>query len=600
MDVEVTSVSRRPEKLSQTASSIQVITGEEIRRSGATTLPEALRLASNLHVAQVDASQWAISARGFNNTTANKMLVLIDGRTVYTPLYAGVFWDIQDVLLEDVDRIEVISGSGATLWGANAVNGVISVKTKHARDTKGLLVEMGAGNQPRSFMNVRYGGEISSDAHYRVYGKIFARERTVFSNGRDAGNDWYLGQGGFRMDWHKSPSDSFTLQGDIYDGRIDQLATLNTDVKGGNILGRWSRVLSGKSDLSLQFYFDRTHRGIPRIFAEDLSTYDVDFQHRLHLGERNEFVWGLGYRQIDDDIRNGSMLAFLPAEVTHRRINGFLQDEITFLKDRLHLTFGTKVEHNDYSGAEVQPSVRAIWKMDRRQVLWGAISRAVRTPSRIDRELFIPAQPPFLLAGGPDFKSENALEYELGYRTHAHDRVSFSVSGFYNKYTDLRSIEQVNPPHIVPLKIGNGLDGESYGMEVTADYYVNNWWRLHSGFTEMRINIRPQPTSTDRSNGSGESHDPNRHLLLRSSFDLPRHVQFDSVFRFVSEIANQQLPGYAEMDLRLSWQPKPSLEFAIAGQNLLHDRHAEFGPPATRQEIGRSVYGKIIWSFPKH
>ena len=600
MDVEVTSVSRRPEKLSQTASSIQVITSEDIRRSGATSLPEALRLASNLHVAQVDASQWAISARGFNNTTANKMLVLIDGRTVYTPLYAGVFWDIQDVLLEDVDRIEVISGSGATLWGANAVNGVISITTKHARDTKGLLVEMGAGNQPRSFMNVRYGGQFNSDAHYRVYGKIFSRERTVFSNGRDAGNDWYLGQGGFRMDWRKSRADSFTLQGDIYDGRVDQPATLNTDIKGGNVLARWSRALSDRSDLSLQFYYDRTHRGISRIFGEDLSTYDVDFQHRLHLGERNEFIWGLGYRQIDDDISNGSMLAFLPAEVTHRRYSGFLQDDITLLKDRLNLTLGTKIEHNDYSGAEVQPSIRALWKIDRRQVLWGAISRAVRTPSRIDRELFIPAQPPFLLAGGPDFKSENSLEYELGYRTHAHDRVSFSVSSFYNKYTDLRSTEQVNPPHIIPIKIGNGLDGESYGVELTADYYVNNWWRLHGGFTEMRINIRPKPTSTDRSNGSGESHDPNRHLLVRSSFDVGRQVQFDSVFRFVSEIANQQLPGYAEMDLRLSWQPKPSLEFAVTGQNLLHDRHAEFGPPNARQEIGRSVYGKIVWSFPKH
>jgi iron complex outermembrane recepter protein len=389
MNVEVTSVSRRPEKLSETASAVQVITAEDIRRSGATSIPEALRLVSNLHVAQVDSSQWAISARGFNNTTANKMLVLIDGRTVYTPLYAGVFWDVQNLLLEDIDRIEVISGSGATLWGANAVNGVISITTKHARDSQGLLIETGGGTQPRGFMNVRYGGQLSSDGYYRVYGKIFDRGRTLFSNGRDANNNWHLGQGGFRIDWRKSPANGFTLQGDFYDGQIDHLATQSTDVKGGNILARWSRRISSRSDLSLQFYYDRTHRSMAPVFAEDLSTYDVDFQHRLHFGERNEFIWGLGYRQIDQDILNSPSLAFLPADVMRRRYNGFVQDEMVLVKDRLNLTVGTKVEHNSYTGVEFQPSGRIMWKIDRRQMAWGAVSRAVRTPSRIDRDLFV-------------------------------------------------------------------------------------------------------------------------------------------------------------------------------------------------------------------
>lgn len=600
MDVEVTSVSRRAEKLSETASAVQVITSEDIRRSGATTLPEALRLASNLHVAQVDSSRWAISARGFNNTIANKMLVLIDGRSVYTPLYAGVFWDIQDVLLEDVDRIEVISGSGATLWGANAVNGVISITTRHARDTHGLLVETGGGTQPRGLTSVRYGGQFSSNGHYRVYGKIFERERTLFSNGRDANNEWHLGQGGFRVDWRKSIANAFTVQGDVYDGQLDQLTTEGTDIKGGNLLARWSHTFAGGSDLNLQLYYDRTHRAMPLVFAEDLSTYDVDFQHRFRVGEWNEIVWGLGYRQIHDDIRNNPIIAFLPAEVTRRRYSGFLQDEIAVFKNRIGLTLGTKIEHNDYSGAEFQPSARMTWKIDRRQMAWGAVSRAVRTPSRFDRELFIPAQPPFLLAGGPDFKSENSLSYELGYRAHPHDRVSLSVASFYNDYTDLRSIEQLNPPRPFPARIGNGLEGESYGVEVTSDYYVNDWWRLHGGFTEMRIHIRPELTSTDRSNGSGESHDPNRRFMLRSSIDPLNHVQFDSIFRYVSEIRNQHLPGYAELDLRLSWQPKSSLEFSVVGQNLLHDKHAEFGTPATRQEIERSVYGKVVWRFLNH
>ena len=600
MNVEVTSVSRRPEKLSETASAVQVITAEDIRRSGATSIPEALRLVSNLHVAQVDSSQWAISARGFNNTTANKMLVLIDGRTVYTPLYAGVFWDVQNLLLEDIDRIEVISGSGATLWGANAVNGVISITTKHARDSQGLLIETGGGTQPRGFMNVRYGGRLSSDGYYRVYGKIFDRGRTLFSNGRDANNNWHLGQGGFRIDWRKSPANGFTLQGDFYDGQVDHLATQSTDIKGGNILARWSRRISSRSDLSLQFYYDRTHRSMAPIFAEDLSTYDIDFQHRLHFGERNELIWGLGYRQIDQDILNSPSLAFLPAHVMRRRYNGFVQDEIVLVKDRLNLTVGTKVEHNNYTGVEFQPSGRIMWKIDRRQMAWGAVSRAVRTPSRIDRELFVPAKPPFLIAGGPDFTSEESLSYELGYRSQPHDRVSVSVAAFFNDYDDLRSVEQINPPRPFPVKIGNGLKGHSYGAELTANYYVNNWWHLHAGFTEMRIKIRPTLTSTDRSNGSGESHDPNRRLLLRSSIDPFQHIQFDSVFRYVSGIENQRLPGYAELDLRLAWRPSSSLEFSLAGQNLLHDRHAEFGSPTMRQEIERSVYGKVVWRFLNH
>lgn len=599
MDLEVTSVSRRPEKLSETAAAVQVITSEEIHRSGATTLPEVLRLASNLHVAQVNSSQWAISARGFNNTLANKMLVLIDGRSVYTPLHAGVFWDIQDLLLEDIERIEIISGSGATLWGANAVNGIISITTKHAQDTQGVLIETGGGSQLRDFLNARYGGRFGSSGHYRIYGKVFGRENTAFSNGRSANNQWHMGQGGFRLDWNKSRVTGLTVQGDFYDGQLNSLNDQGTDLKGGNILARWSREFSDRSDIRLQFYYDRTHRSIHRSFAEDLTTYDVDFQHRLQLGDRNDLVWGLGYRQIHDDVRNNNMLAFLPPQVTRRRYSAFIQDEIALIKKRLSLTAGTKIEHNDYTGFEIQPSLRTAFKIGRRQMLWGAISRALRTPSRIDTELFIPAQAPFLLTGNPDFKPERALSYELGYRTHPHERVSLSAATFYTDYTNLRSLE-VNAPNPFPIVIGNGLKGASYGVELTADYEIRNWWRVRGGFTEMRLHIRPKATSTDRTNGSGESHDPNRHFILRSSLEPISRLQIDSTFRYVCEIVNQRLPGYAELDLRLGWQPKRSLEFSITGQNLLHDRHAEFGSPASRQEIQRSVYGKVVWRFLEH
>src|SRR5881296_2271474 len=294
MDIEVTSVSRRPEKVSETASAIQVITEEDIRRSGAASIPEALRLASNLEVAQVDSRQWAISARGFNNTTANKMLVLIDGRTIYTPLYAGVFWDVQDTLLEDIDRIEVISGPGAALWGANAVNGVINITTKNAKDTQGALLAGGGGAELRGFGGVRYGGALGSGLHYRVYGKYFDRDSTALPSGRDAANDWHMGQGGFRLDWDAPRGDFFTLQGDLYSGRIAQPGLDNIAVEGGNVIGRWSRIFSEHSALKVQFYFDRTHRDIPGTFREDLDTYDVDVQHRFALGERQDFVWGRG------------------------------------------------------------------------------------------------------------------------------------------------------------------------------------------------------------------------------------------------------------------------------------------------------------------
>jgi len=597
MDIEVTSVSKRPEKLSETASAIQVITQEDIRRSGVTSLPEALRLASNLEVAQVDSRQWAISARGFNNTTANKMLVLIDGRTVYTPLYAGVFWDVQDPFIEDIDRIEVISGPGATLWGANAVNGVINVTSRNSKDTQGLLFSGGGGTELRGLSSVRYGGQLSSNAHYRVYGKFFDRGSGVLTNGQDAANGWHMGQGGFRVDWDASKANLFTLQGDLYTGRMGQRNMDDTAVDGGNVVGRWSHRFSERSDLKLQLYYDRTHRRVPNTLAEVLDTYDVDFQHRFPLGDRHSIVWGLGYRLNRDDVTNSPGLAFLPARVSRQSFSGFVQDEIALVKDRLQLTIGTKIEHNEFTGYEYEPSGRVAWKASRRQMIWGGISRAVRTPSRIDRELFVPGRPPFLLAGGPGFVSENLSAYELGYRTQAAERFSLSLATFYDIYGDLRSIERQNPPAPLPLVIANGLKGESYGAELTGDYRVTDRWRLRAGYTELRIHIRPGPGSTDTSRGRGESHDPNRQIFLRSSVDLPRHIEFDAAFRFVGSIANQTVPAYSELDVRWAWRPNPRLEVSVVGQNLLHDRHAEFGSPNTRQEIERSVFGKVTWRY---
>ena len=600
MDMEVISVSRRPERLAEVPSAIQVITQDEIRRAGATRLPEALRLAPNLQVAQVDSRQWAISARGFNNTLANKLLVLIDGRVVYTPLYAGVFWDVQDTFLEDIDRIEVISGPGATLWGANAVNGVINIITKSAKETQGLLLEGGAGTELKGFVGLRYGGELGENLYFRIYGKDFERDGAVLPTGSDAANDWRMRQGGFRLDWLPPGGDTLTVQGDGYSGAIEQPAPADTTVNGQNVLGRWRRVLGEESDLTVQLYWDRTHRRIPDTFAEDLNTYDLDIQHRFPLGRRQSVVWGAGYRLMADDVGNGTNLAFLPPDRNLQLFSGFVQDEITLIENKLQLTIGTKLEHNDFSGFEVQPSGRIAWTPDKRQTIWGAVSRAVRSPSRIDTDFYIPPPPvppgTNRLAGGADFDSEKVTAYELGYHVRPHDRVSLSLATFYNDYDDVRSLE-LAAGSTNTFVFANGLRAEAYGAELAATYQLTDWWRIRAGYTFVEKHVFLKPGSTDINQGRGEGNDPEQQFLLRSSMDLPGHLALDASIRYVDRLPAPYVPSYFGVDLRLAWRPVKDLELAVVGQNLLDNQHPEFGAAATRQEIERSVYGKITWRF---
>jgi iron complex outermembrane recepter protein len=599
MEVEVTSVSRRPERQSQAPSAIQVVRGGDIRRFGATSIPEALRLASNLHVAQVDARGWAISARGFNTTTTNKMLVMIDGRTVYTPLFAGVFWDAQDTLLADVDRIEVVSGPGGTLWGANAVNGVINVLSKHASETQGLYAEGGAGVELRSFGAVRYGGALSEDLHYRIYTKYLNRDDALTAAGARSSDGWDAIQGGYRLDWDLSTTGLLTLQGDLYDSPIEQPDTdADLAMSGGNLMTRWSQNLSERSNVQLQLYYDHTSRDIPNSIAEELDTYDVDFQHGLQIDARNKAMWGLGYRLIDDHIDNPATLAFLPTDVTREWFTGFVQDEIAVVHDALYLTLGTKVEHNDYTGFEFQPSGRFTWMPLPNHTIWGAVSRAVRTPSRIDTDFFAPRDPPHTqLQGGPDFISETVWAYELGHRVQPDERTSVSLSLFYNDYDHLRSVQQVNPPAALPFVIENGLNAQSYGGEATIDTEIRPWWHLHAGYTAMRVRFWRDPGSTDTSNGASEGSDPKHIATLRCSFELPWGIFLGVSGRYVSELESRDVPDYGELDARLAWSPWNSLELSVVGQNLLHDEHAEFGSPATRSQIQRSVYGKAVWTF---
>ncbi|MBC8094663.1 MAG: TonB-dependent receptor [Akkermansiaceae bacterium] len=595
LDQQVTLVTRKPEKLTQSPSPVQVLTGEDIRRSGATSIAEALRLAPNLQVAQASSWQWAISGRGFNQPglLANKLLVMIDGRTVYTPLFAGVFWEVQNTLLEDLDRIEVVTGPGAALWGANAVNGVINIVTKGAKNTQGLFVEGGGGSLLQDFAAVRYGGSSGTNLFYRVYGQRFDRNSTVFSNGTEAGNAWDMTQGGFRIDYEPAREHAFTLQGDAYSGSIEQAANRDTVVDGQNVLARWTRTFSEESDLTVQAYFDRTWRRIPDTFDEDLKTYDVDFQHRFPLGTRQSIIWGGGYRLMEDEVGNSAGLAFLPPRRNLQLFNGFVQDEITLLPEQLKLHLGTKLEHNDYSGFELQPSVRLAWMPTSRQTVWAAISRAVRSPSRIDRDFYVPAAVPLPLAGGTNFNSETVVAYEIGYRVQPHDRLSLSIAAFYNDYDNIRSVETNG----ATIMVENGLRAQSWGMEFSGEFRLREWWRLRGGYTYMHKDVWQKPGSIDVNRGLSEGNDPEHQVVLQSILNLPAGFQFDLAGRYVDALPAPSVPGYFTFDARLAWQATRNLEFSLIGQNLWENRHPEFGAAPTRQEIPRSLFGKVTWRF---
>lgn len=598
MEIDVTSVSRRSEPLNQAAAAIIVITQEEIRRSGVTSLPEALRLVNSLQVARQSQRDWAITARGFNLTTANKMLVLIDGRSVYTPLFSGVFWDVQDTLLEDVDRIEVIRGPGATLWGANAVNGVINIITRSAADTQGGLVTAGAGDEERGFGGVRWGGSFAKGA-YRVYGKFFDRDSLVLADGSDARDDMRLAQGGFRADWKNSDADSFTVQGDAYGGTIGEPTRADTDVDGGNLLGRWSRATSERSGLELQVYWDRTHRRIPALFEERLDILDVDFQHRLPLAKRHDLVWGFGYRWHQDEVGSSALIGFFPEHRSFSLASLFAQDEISLLGDRLDVIVGTKVEHNDSTGFEVQPSIHAAWKPNDRRTVWGAVSRAVRTPTRIDEDvIFFGPNGLHLIEGSRDFESEELLAWELGYRIQLNPELLLDLATFYNVYDHLRSQERPTTGAPLPIVLRNGLNGETWGAELRLNAQPRPGLRLQAAYARLEKSFSLDAGSTDSAGGLAEGNDPEDRFLLRSSFDLPAHLELDAWVRYMGALPQPRVDAYTEMDLRLGWHASPALELSVVGRNLLHSSHPEFGPASPfREEVERSLYGRLTWHF---
>lgn len=625
MNVEVTSVSKTAEPLGGAAAAVAVVSNEDIARSGALDLPDALRWTPGINVAQETADTWAVSSRGFSSINSEKLLVLSDTRSIYTPLYSGVFWDVQDYLLQDIDRVEVIRGPGAALWGSNAVNGVINISTKSAKDTQGGYLEAEAGTEQRAEAAARYGGRTDNGIYYRVFGKYSDHDES-FNSKTDTSDAWHLAHGGFRADWDATGADALTLQGDVYSGEMGRLqpsvsiigrqgpqGRLQVDVSGGNVLARWRRTFSPDADLQLRVYYDHTHRNDPS-FLDDLDTIDLDLQHHFKFATAHDVLWGVNYRHTVNRNEGKVIFAVDPPTSRDQLFSGFVQDQIAILKS-LHVTLGSKLEHNDFSGTEVQPSARAAWDFLPEQTLWAAVSRAVRMPTRLERDLNIEitnpgSNPDIRWIGNKEFDSEKLLAYELGYRWQASKILSLDLATFLNRYRGLASLEAGTPyidPNdgrtVIPLISKNLTDGRSQGVEALVNFAPLSFWRLTANYSYLDLDLDAHGLDLNRGRFTAGA-TPRHQLGLRSFLDLPRNVRVDAQLRYLSAIRQLPelvngggVPGYTEMDLRLAWQALERLELSLVGQNLLHAHHPEFGAPAARGEIERSVYAKASWGY---
>lgn len=636
MNVEVTSVSKKPQLLSNSAAAVHVISSEDIRRSGVTTLPDALRLVPGVQVARIDSNKWAISVRGFNDRFANKLLVLIDGRSVYTPLFSGVFWNVQDIMLEDIDRIEVIRGPGATLWGANAVNGVINIITKDASETQGGLVSTTVGTEQRVKSTARYGSKIGEDLYYRYYVQHSEHDDFVNSLKQDAADEWGITRGGFRMDWNPEPEDHVSLIGGGYvghDGTTFRLPILpspyfqNIDVEddiwGFNILSKWEHQVSDQSDYHLQFYYDKNVRD-SIVIGEDRDTVDLEFQHHYDFDNAHDLVWGLGYRFTTDDISDSLSARFRPQQRDRHLFQSFVQDEITLLEDELRLILGTKVEHNDYTGFEIQPNARLIWTPHEKHTVWASVSRAIRTPSRFENDVILdletlpPGHPlnPFIspvyvtVLGSDEVEAEELYSYELGYRTYITDAFSVDATAFYNVYDNLRNGDHLSltpvPDNSIPyllsqLLANNHMFAETYGFELSTRAQIRSWWNTQLAFTALDIQMHVDPGHFQAGLNAEESGSPSYQFSMLNSFNLPNNIELDLWLRYVTELPEYQVDGVLALDVRLGWQPTKNLNISLGAQNLFDGQNQEFTRAffinSLPSEIERSYYAKLTYTW---
>jgi iron complex outermembrane receptor protein len=628
LGIEVSTVSKKSEPLSDAAAAIHVITREDIRRSGSRSLPELLRLVPGMQVARIDAHTWAVSARGFNGLFANKLLVLIDGRSVYTPLFSGVYWDVQNPPLEDIERIEVIRGPGAAIWGANAVNGVINVITRRAEQTQGVLLRAGSGNIDLARGTVRYGGRFGERGHFRIYGSYADRDNFRNDRGDETNDGWDNVQGGFRMDWSASPRDQLTLQGDVYQSESTQslyfvsLAQTHpnglragVDAFGGNLLARWRHDMRSGASLTVQSYYDRTERK-DAFLDESRDTWDLDVTHRFAPTAHQELVWGLGYRITADRTSPGLSSVMVPAQRNRQLFSLFIQDDVALCDDRLHLIFGSKLEHNDYTGWEMQPSARLRWTLSPRHTLWAAVSRAVRSPSRSEHDMQAvsgvstggvpPVTTVRMVMGDEDFRSEKLLACELGYRTQLHPRVALDIALFYNDYRRLRTLTAGEPipagpdTVILPLEFGNRMKGETYGLEALVNLRLRDDWRLTFGYSWLRVALHTTANVVEASGELTEGNDPEHRFSVCSYMDLPKGWSFDTSLFYCDSLHDGALPAYWRLDVRLGWRPCRAMEVSLKAENLLDGEHPEFEETIfhTRPtQVPRSILGEITWRF---
>lgn len=597
-DLEVTSASKSPEPLRRVAATMYVITHDAIVRSGATSLMEALRLAPNLHVEQLTSSNYALGARGFagqqeSQNFANKLLILIDGRSVYSPLYSGIYSDAQDVMLEDVDRIEVISGSGGTLWGANAMNGVINVITRPAYVTDGGTVSASGGNQQQN-LAVRYGDKINRETAYRVYGMTFHRGAEELEDGQTARDGWSKGQAGFRLDWNRI-QDFLTFQGDTYRATEGLPASADQAIIGTNVLGRW-RHQSERSEIQVQAYYDQTERVAPAGSGGFvLNTYDIELQQSVQLGSVQRLVWGGGERLNSYGITNAQSLLFAP---TGRKLslgNVFAEDTVS-LGTAVRLSAGVKFEDDPFSGWSVLPDLRLSWDVSESAFFWAAASRGIRSPTPFDRDVIEKVGPTVFLTGNERFSPEKVTAYEVGYRGEPAARFSMSLATFYNVYDDLRTIEPASSTVFLPLNWGNLMRGATYGINAWADWQPVDRWRLTPGVSLLHKHLRFEPGASELLGLGQAGDDPTSQVSLVSSMDLSHNLTFDAALRYTGALPDPALRAYYDLTARVAWRVSKALELAISGSNLLNARHLEY-PTPSGEEIRRAGLIGLRWTF---
>ncbi|MCB1713543.1 MAG: TonB-dependent receptor [Candidatus Competibacteraceae bacterium] len=643
LNTEVTSVSKTGQKLSDAAAAVFVISQEDLRRSGVTSIPEALRMVPGLHVARLNANQWAVTARGFNGQFANKLLVLVDGRTVYTPIFSGVYWEALDLPLADIERIEVIRGPGASLWGANAVNGIINIITKQAQDTQGAYISLAVGDEEQTLATVRYGGHKDEQLHWRVFGKWSQRDGLLDMQGEDARDDWTLASGGFRLDWLPAPGDVVLLQGSLHRADLQRnytLPSLNSASGNETVLddgalttqslsARWEHTDSPASRSALQFYYQRERRN--DISADyTLETLDLDFQQEFAISQQQEIIWGLGFRYSQDDFNQSEIINLQPRQRDYQLFSLFAQDRLSLFDDRVELTLGSKFEHNSFSGWEIQPSLRALWRPGSTQRLWASVARAVRSPSRAEDDTQInsfllpasAAMPPslFTVNGDRAFESETLIAYEIGYRIWPRDDLFLDIAAFYNDYDDLRfasvdlAAAQVDDTVLtIPITLNNAERGALYGFEIAADWRPYEKWHLQLAYSYLQADFEFKPgfdTTTLVPAGLSDDRNPQHQVSVRAGFQLAPAVELDVWLRYVDSISAVQALGaaptpslsiddYVSLDLRLGWQPAPGLELSLHGRNLSDTPYIEFLPESNGfpVQVERSIYGQLTWRF---